>query len=159
MEGHEKLGKKMLHFLVYHYFWGHLAILKDVLCTLQRCVSNWTLFVLSLSQPRPKRALFCYDHLGEIPCQVCAFLYLAKKSTMTWILISYREFFFWKNSIEINFHWTVINYVRNYVLCLTKNRMAGKRFECGTVVKIGPFSCGRIQALRYLVGFYHHHNV
>ena len=30
MEGLEKLGQKMLHFLVYHYFWGHLAILKDV---------------------------------------------------------------------------------------------------------------------------------
>ena len=30
MEGHEKLGQKMLHFLVYHQFLGHLAILKDV---------------------------------------------------------------------------------------------------------------------------------
>ena len=30
MKGHEKLDQKMLNFLVYHYFWGHLAILKDV---------------------------------------------------------------------------------------------------------------------------------
>ena len=32
MKGHEKLDQKMLYFLVYHYFWGHLAILKDVEC-------------------------------------------------------------------------------------------------------------------------------
>ena len=30
MKSHEKQGQKMLHFLVYHSFWGHLAILKDV---------------------------------------------------------------------------------------------------------------------------------
>ena len=30
MKGHEKLDQKMLYFLVYHYFLGHLAILKDV---------------------------------------------------------------------------------------------------------------------------------
>ena len=30
MEGHEKPDQKMLHFLVYHSFRGHLATLKDV---------------------------------------------------------------------------------------------------------------------------------
>ena len=30
MEGHEKPGQRMLQLFVYHQFWGHLVILKDV---------------------------------------------------------------------------------------------------------------------------------
>ena len=127
-----------------------------------QCVVNFRTFLGSKTCAKQscESRVDCYSQISEIQCQVCAFLYQAQKLTMSWILIPdfFQRKYFWKNSIEFNSHWTVINYVRNYVLCLTKNRMAGKRFECGTVVKIGPFSCGRIKALRYLVGFYHHHH-
>ena len=31
MKGYERLCQKMVSFLVYHFVWGHLSVLKDVL--------------------------------------------------------------------------------------------------------------------------------